>query len=96
MLQRYTRPLFTQLYINTSLHLSPQFNLIGNYWKKGHQNEIDIIAVNEREKFAVIAELKLSAKRIQLHELERNALSNGQLGGYKIVYKGLSLDDMNG
>lgn len=75
---------------------SKQFNLIGNYWERGHINEIDIIAINEREKFAIIAEVKLSAKRIQLHELERkaNALINNQLSDYHIVYQALSLDDM--
>ena len=87
---------FLEKYFVEQFKNSKQFNLIGNYWERGHQNEIDIIAVNEREKFAVIAEVKLSKKRIKLHDLEHkaHALSNDQLSGYKIVYQGLSLDDM--
>lgn len=87
---------FLEKYFVEKLKNSKQFNLIGNYWERGHQNEIDIIAVNEREKFAIIAEVKRSAKRINLHELEHKArvLVNKQLSDYTIIYQGLSLDEM--
>lgn len=87
---------FLEKYFVEKFKNSKRFNLIGNYWERGHQNEIDIIAVNEREKIAVIAEVKLSTKRINLYDLERKAqvLSNSQFSGYNIVYQGLSLDDM--
>ncbi len=87
---------FLEKYFVEKFKNSKQFNLIGNYWERGHQNEIDIIAVNEREKIAIIAEVKLSAKRISIYDLECKAqvLTNTQLSGYKIVYQGLSLDNM--
>lgn len=83
-------------YFIEKLKNSKQFNLIGNYWERANKNEIDIIAINEREKFALISEVKLSAKRIKLHELERKAdvLIHQQLSDYKIVYRAFSLDNM--
>ena len=82
-------------YFIEKLKLTKQFNFIGNYWERGHNNEIDIVAVNEREKFVLIAEVKLSAKRINLNELKYKAqVLSKQFDGYKITYQGLSLDDM--
>lgn len=87
---------FLEKYFVEKFKKSKQFNLIGNYWERGNQNEIDIIAVNEREKFAIIAEVKRSVNRINLRELEHkaHALVNKHLSGYKIIYQGLSLDEM--
>ena len=87
---------YLEKYFIEKFKLSKQFNLIGNYWERKNQNEIDIIAVNEREKIAVIAEVKLSSKRIKLHELEQKAqaVTNKELNGYQIAWKGLSLEDM--
>jgi AAA+ ATPase superfamily predicted ATPase len=82
-------------YFIEKLKLTKQFNLIGNYWERGHNNEIDIVAVNEREKFVYIAEVKISAKRINLNALKHKAQNlSKQFDGYKITYQGLSLDDM--
>ena len=75
--------------------MSKQYNVIGNYWERGNQNEIDLVAINNREKFALIAEVKLSPKRINLKELERKAQKLvAQLPNYQISYRGFSLDDM--
>jgi AAA+ ATPase superfamily predicted ATPase len=82
-------------YFIEKLKLTKQYNLIGNYWERGNQNEIDIVAINEREKFALIAEVKLSSKRINLKELEHKARNIiAQLPNYQIRYRGFSLDDM--
>ena len=87
---------FLEKYFIEKFKGSKQFNQIGNYWERAHQNEIDIIAINEREKVAVIAEVKLAQKRINLQEVERKsqALLKGELRDYQIIYQGLSLDDM--
>lgn len=80
-------------YFIEKLKASKQFNQIGRYWERGNQNEIDIVAVNERKKIALIAEVKLSKKRIQLNALKEKAHAlSKQLAGYQIHYEGFSLD----
>jgi hypothetical protein len=39
-------------------HSCGDYNLIGNYWEAGNKNEIDIVAVNDFSKTALIAEVK--------------------------------------
>jgi hypothetical protein len=71
------------------------FSAIGGYWESGNRNEIDIVAVNEREKIAVIAEVKRQADHINLSVLRTKAADlMRQLGGYSVEYKGLSMSDM--
>ena len=82
-------------YFIEKLKESKQFNQIGRYWERGNQNEIDIVAINERKKIALIAEVKLSKKRIQLNVLkEKSHALSKQLTGYQIHYQGFSLDDL--
>jgi len=68
---------------------------IGYYWESGNQNEIDIVALNEYEKTALIAEVKRSSKNINLNILRNKAAGLvKQLSGYTIEYRGFSMDDM--
>lgn len=69
--------------------------MIGQYWELGNQNEIDIVAINEREKLALIAEVNLSHKKINLEKLKFKAkgLAN-QLQDDQITYVGLALETM--
>ncbi|MCL2183331.1 MAG: ATP-binding protein [Chitinispirillia bacterium] len=70
-------------------------SLIGTYWEKGNQNEIDIVALNEDQKTAVIAEVKRSRTNINLNALKNKAAKlAAQLDGYNIEYRGLSMEDM--
>lgn len=86
---------FLEKYFIDKLKLTKQFSQIGSYWERGNKNEIDIVAINEREKFALIAEVKLSAKRLQLNQLQEKAKTLSQkLQGYTIHYRGFSLDDI--
>jgi hypothetical protein len=41
-----------------SINKNSSFSQIGSYWETGNQNEIDIVAVNEYEKYILIAEVK--------------------------------------
>jgi len=68
---------------------------IGSYWESGNQNEIDIVALNEYEKTAVIAEVKRTGDNSSLTVL-RNKAANlvKQLSGYHIEYRALSMNDM--
>ena len=42
---------------------------IGNYWDRKGQNEIDMIALNDIDKTAIIAEIKRQKKKINPTEL---------------------------
>ncbi len=69
---------------------------IGRYWEKGNQNEIDIVAVNASEKFAIIAEVKRQKERININTLKSKAqkLIEQHLKGYTIEYRALSISEM--
>jgi AAA+ ATPase superfamily predicted ATPase len=68
---------------------------IGSYWDNKGENEIDLIALNKIEKTAFIAEVKRSAKKINISSLESKAEKlRGELNGYAVQYRGLSIDDM--
>lgn len=85
ILERYFRQLFAE---------EGRYNVVTNYWKGGEE-EIDIVAVNEREKLLVIAECKRQAKRIDMKTLqERAADLIAKHRRWTIELKGLSLDDM--
>jgi len=71
------------------------FSTIGTYWESGNQNEIDIVALNDCEKKAVIAEVKRSRSKINPNALKNKAANLiKQLPDYKIEYRGLSMEDM--
>nr|CAA6803182.1 MAG: archaeal ATPase, fused to C-terminal DUF234 domain [uncultured Thiotrichaceae bacterium] len=74
---------------------SGQYNIIGNYWESGNKNEIDIVAINELERTALIAEVKRNSKNIRLSKLKAKATKlEQQLKDYKIEYRGFSLSDL--
>ena len=76
------------------LAASGQYSVIGNYWESGNKNEIDIVALNELDKTALIAEVKRNPKSIRLSKLKEKAVKLEQkLKGYEIEYRGLSLND---
>ncbi|MDR1785527.1 MAG: DUF234 domain-containing protein, partial [Spirochaetaceae bacterium] len=81
-------------YFTQKLSAEGNFSVIGSYWERANQNEIDIVALNEGEGTAVIAEVKRQPENIHLCALREKA-SNlaAQLEGYAIEYRGLSLAD---
>ena len=87
--------LILEKYFVEKLIVSQQYSLVGTYWEKSNQNEIDIVAINEVEKKALFAEVKGKADNINLKALKEKSLKLTQsLTGYEFSYKGLSLDDM--
>jgi hypothetical protein len=57
--------------------------------------KVDIIAVNNINKTAVIAEVKRNEKNISLQDLTvKSSTLKPELSKYKIVFQGLSLKDM--
>lgn len=82
-------------YFIEKLKLSMRFSEIGTFWDKKNQNEIDIVAINEFEKRAVFAEVKLNKSKINLSELkEKSNALDSFLPGYSKEYLALSLQDM--
>ena len=68
---------------------------IGNYWDRKGQNEIDMIALNDIDKTAVIAEVKRQKKKFNPTELgNKVATLNKELRNYTITQLGLSMEDM--
>ncbi|KPA13325.1 archaeal ATPase family protein [Candidatus Magnetomorum sp. HK-1] len=73
-----------------------QYNIIGNYWEKGNQNEIDLVAINELEKKLVFYEVKTNIKNFRIKKLmEKSKKIVQKYSNYSIDYKGLSLENIN-
>ena len=69
--------------------------LVGNYWDRSGQNEIDMIALNEIDKTAFVAEIKRQKKKFSPAELdEKVATLSKELAKYKVRQIGLSMEDM--
>ena len=58
--------LIRQLYMESGL-----YNIVTNYWDKDETDEIDLIAVNEIDKIAIIGETKRNKAKIDLKVLEK-------------------------
>ena len=82
---------FRQVYAETGL-----YNTVTNYWrKKDGKDEIDLIAVNDTEKSIVIGEIKRNPEKIDLHVLEKKAVSIvAHHKKWSVSYIGLSMKDM--
>ncbi len=83
-------------YFVEKLALSHQFSEIGTYWEKQNLNEIDIVALNQNKKTAVIAEVKLNKSKISIDSLRHKSLNliNKDLVNYTVEYQSLSIIDM--
>ncbi|WP_154856978.1 ATP-binding protein [Cyclobacterium xiamenense] len=82
-------------YFIERLKSEKKFNLLGTYWEKNSENEIDIVAINEMTKNVLFAEVKRNKNAIRLEKVkkksERLLL---KFIDYQILYKGYSLDDL--
>lgn len=68
---------------------------VGNYWDRKGLNDIDMIALNEIDKTAVVAEIKRQRRKFSPTELaEKVATLNKELGKYTVKQIGLSMEDM--
>ncbi|GHT14670.1 ATPase [Bacteroidia bacterium] len=83
-------------YFREKIRKEENLSAIGAYWESGNQNEIDIVAINEYEKRAIIAEVKRNAEKININTLQEKAktLVSKQLLDYSIEYRGLSMEEM--
>ena len=71
---------------------------IGRWWDRKGENEIDMIAEDELTDSAIFYEIKRQKDDVNLRALKQKAevflQATGQFKGYKISYKGLSMEDM--
>jgi hypothetical protein len=69
--------------------------LVGNYWNRKGLNEIDMIALNDIDKTAVVAEIKRQRKKFNPNELaEKVATLDKDLAKYSVSQIGLCMEDM--
>ncbi|MDP4272645.1 MAG: ATP-binding protein, partial [Bacteroidota bacterium] len=85
-------------YFRDKMKESKQFTNIGGYWDRKGLNEIDIIAIDELNHKAVVAEVKRNPVNISMEKLIAKTaaltLDSKQLHDYKIDYKGFSMEDL--
>ena len=77
---------------------SEKYTLIGRWWDRKGENEIDMVAANEFDKTVEIYEIKRNRKNIEFTVLEekvKTMLTTVHLfNGYDIETKGLDIQDM--
>ena len=82
-------------YFTEKIKEETQLTLLGGWWDKKSQNEIDIIAINGFSKICNIYEVKRKAEKINLKLLEEKAnVFKKNIPGFSINLSGLSIDDM--
>jgi len=82
-------------YFTEKLKEEGKYSAIGSSWKKGNTNEIDIVAINEREKKLLFAEVKRNPEKIKIDVLKEKSISiMNQFKDFEIFYKEFSLEDM--
>ena len=83
--------------IRQQLIETQQFSAVGQYWQRNGQNEIDVIAINELDRTAIVGEVKLQAKYVDLSKLKLKATAIAKpLQGYAVTYRSYSLEDLVG
>ena len=75
---------------------SGQYTLVGNWWDRKGENEIDLLALNEFDHTGIAAEVKRNAKKLSLSDLEAKvkALPTSDFSPYDLKLQTLSIEDM--
>jgi AAA+ ATPase superfamily predicted ATPase len=87
--------LLLEKYFREKLAEEENFTKVGSYWDNKGGNEIDLIAINDMNKTAVIAEIKRNKNKIKEEDLANKAFSlQNQLNDYKVVLRMLDMEGM--
>ncbi len=88
--------LVLEQYFRQKVSEEERVTMVGNYWDRKGKNEIDMIALNDIDKTALVAEIKRNADRYDSKLLqEKYDTIRGNFGKYKDVKLiGLSMQDM--
>ena len=90
----YSGP-FLEKYFRDKLALSGLYSKIGRFWNKKNENELDIVAMNEWEQKALIADVKRNPRKLNLNLLRTKATEiSDELRGYETSFVGFSLKDI--
>jgi AAA+ ATPase superfamily predicted ATPase len=82
-------------YFRAKIAEEDRFTKIGASWDRKGAHEIDIVAVSDIDKTALVADVKLNPQRLDMKALQGKAATLSQhLSKYQVSYKGLSLQDM--
>ncbi len=75
---------------------SGRYTMVGNWWNRKGENEIDMIALNEFDHTGIAAEIKRNPKKLSLSELEGKvkALPASDFNTYDLELQTLSIEDM--
>ncbi len=69
--------------------------LVGSYWDRKGLNEIDMIALNDIDKTAIVAEIKRQSKKINLSALaDKVSTISKKMAKYKVRQISLTMEDM--
>ena len=86
--------LVLEKYFRTKIAKEERITGIGSYWDNKGENEIDVIAVNDLNKTAIVAEVKRNSQKIDMNILQSKVHSVKELIKYKVELQGLSLENM--
>ena len=82
-------------YFREKIAESERVTHIGCYWDNKGVNEIDLIALNDMDKTAIVAEIKRNPKKINMNTLRSKADSiKKEMSQYTIEFCGLSIENM--
>lgn len=86
--------LVLEKYFRSKIAEEERITGIGSYWDNKGENEIDVIAINDLDKTAIVAEVKRNPKKIDMNILQSKVHSVKELAKYKVELQGLSLENM--
>ena len=87
--------LILEKYFRAKIAKEERVTAIGSYWDSKGTNEIDLIALNDLDKLAIVAEVKRNRKKIDMNLLQTKTDSiKKELSKYNVELKGFSMDDM--
>ena len=92
--QMYSGTILEKYFIE-KLMLEQRYNIIGSYWERGNQNEIDIVAVDDLNKRILIVEVKRNEDNISIDLLKKKAKKIVEkYKDYQFEFVGRSIKDM--
>ncbi len=82
-------------YFQQKLMESGRYTLVGNWWDRKGNNEVDIVALDEFSHEGLVAEVKRNPKKIDLATLEKKTKAFPvQFKEYELKSEGFSLDSL--
>lgn len=87
--------LVLEKYFRGKIAESERVTHIGKFWDNKGDNEVDLIALNELDQTAIVAEVKRNPQKIDMRRLRIKVDSiKKELSAYKIELRGLSMNNM--